>query len=406
MSSLFNDNPYFNAGFGLLGVGAILATARSGIIKALSVCQRKYLTTLEINSRDPAYRWLNNYLTKVTCHSGSHSSLVTGPKGIAMVPAPGIHYFKFNNRWFKLDRSREKPGVVDLTPFESVTLTCLGKHSLTMIQLVDAIIAQGRLEEKNKLQVFTAFAADWRPFGPPRHPRPLESVVLKEGQMESIVSDIQRFLINSKWYEDRGIPYRRGYLLHGPPGCGKSSAIQAIAGRFGYGLAVLSLSDKSLSDDRLAHLLNNLPDKTFLLLEDVDTVAPKRDSTFSNVTLSGLLNTIDGAVAADERIIFMTTNYPNRLDPALIRPGRIDFEVLIGEADEDQAVRMFKRFYPDCTNTEWFARFAANTLHCSPAVIQGILINHPDNPEAAISSAAAALCRTTEGMKLKRDLVN
>ena len=79
------------------------------------------------------------------------------------------------------------------------------------------------------------------------------------------------------WYRARGIPYRRGYLLHGPPGCGKTSYITALAGELQYSICVLNLSDRSMSDDRLAHRLADAPENSIILLEDVDAVFVSRD---------------------------------------------------------------------------------------------------------------------------------
>ena len=72
--------------------------------------------------------------------------------------------------------------------------------------------------------------AEWRPFGHPRKRRPISSVTLDQNLSEFILQDIKEFISTPAWYNDRGIPYRRGYLLHGPPGCGKSSFITALAG--------------------------------------------------------------------------------------------------------------------------------------------------------------------------------
>jgi mitochondrial chaperone BCS1 len=63
------------------------------------------------------------------------------------------------------------------------------------------------------------------------------------------------------------------------------------------------------------------------------------------VTFSGFLNALDGVASGEERIVFMTTNHPERLDPALIRPGRVDLQVLIDDASPEQARRLFTRFY-------------------------------------------------------------
>ena len=76
-----------------------------------------------------------------------------------------------------------------------------------------------------------------------------------------------------------GIPYRRGYLLHGPPGSGKSSFIQALAGSLSYDIALLNLSERGLADDKLIHLLSNAPERSFVLIEDIDAAFNKRVQT-------------------------------------------------------------------------------------------------------------------------------
>lgn len=84
--------------------------------------------------------------------------------------------------------------------------------------------------------------------------------------------------INSNFrYVQRGIPYRRGYLLHGLPGTGKTSFISALAGHFGYSICMLSLSERTLDDDRLNYLLNNAPPNCFVLLEDIDAAFVSRE---------------------------------------------------------------------------------------------------------------------------------
>lgn len=76
-----------------------------------------------------------------------------------------------------------------------------------------------------------------------------------------------------------GIPYRRGYLLHGPPGCGKSSFITALAGELEFGICVLNLSERGLTDDRLNHLLSVAPQQSIILLEDVDAAFVSREES-------------------------------------------------------------------------------------------------------------------------------
>lgn len=153
-------------------------------------------------------------------------------------------------------------------------------------------------------------ADDWTRSGA-RNPRPLNSIVLDEAQKELYMRDLTDYLSPStmRWYQARGIPYRRGYLLHGPPGTGKSSLTFATAGSFGLPVYILNLSSCRLSEDRLGALFASLPTKCILLLEDIDATfvnreddkdkdkdkkANKRRKPSSQISFSSLLNAIDG----------------------------------------------------------------------------------------------------------------
>jgi chaperone BCS1 len=110
-------------------------------------------------------------------------------------------------------------------------------------------------------------------------------------------------------------------------------------------------------------------------LEDVDAAFVQRDAQKGNchVTFSGLLNALDGVAAAEERIIFMTTNHYEKMDPALIRPGRVDVQEFIGLASDYQIYNMFLRFYPE--QIEYADKFVQKVRESgrelSPAQIQG-----------------------------------
>lgn len=247
---------------------------------------------------------------------------------------------------------------------------------------------------EGKTIMYTAMGSEWRPFGHPRKRRPLESVVLDNGIGQRILRDCREFISNPSWYMDRGIPYRRGYLLHGPPGCGKSSYITALAGEMEFGICVLNLSERGLSDDRLNHLLSVAPQQAIILLEDVDAAFVSREDSakqraayegLSRVTFSGLLNCLDGVASTEARILFMTTNYLDRLDPALIRPGRVDVKEYIGWCSSHQLRQMFLRFYHDDRLAEEFAdKVASFGKNVSPAQIQAFFMFHKQETDAKV----------------------
>src|SRR5690606_10180375 len=123
--------------------------------------------------------------------------------------------------------------------------------------------------------------------------------------------------------------HHRGYLFYGEPGTGKTSMISALANHFTKNLAVLSLNSIK-TDEQLAEALANAPNNAFIVIEDIDAcgvnVSRTHEEKQQGITFSGLLNALDGIITADETVIFMTTNHIDRLDPALIRPGRVDLK--------------------------------------------------------------------------------
>ncbi|KAE8257975.1 hypothetical protein A4X13_0g1990 [Tilletia indica] len=219
-------------------------------------------------------------------------------------------------------------------------------------------------------------------------PKRLFSSVLLEGRtQEALLQDIRSFLSRRmrQFYAQRGVPHRRGYLLYGPPGSGKTSSIVAIAGELNLNLYSVSLAQKGMDERLLLELANNCETPCILLLEDIDaaftgrtkvgggggggkeeestaksiqgqgpaappSAAPGTSSSSTvgqenRVTFSALLQLLDGAASSENRIVFATTNHIERLDPALIRPGRIDVRVQYRNASRRQAKGLFLRIF-------------------------------------------------------------
>ncbi|XP_071950080.1 mitochondrial chaperone BCS1-like [Antedon mediterranea] len=406
--SSLGDNPYFGAGFGLVGLGSLLALAKKGSQYGMIAFRRNFMMTLEVPSRDKSYYWLLQWITahaNKTQHLSVETTFQQSQSGkidtkFAFVPSPGNHFFSYKNSWIRVERNREKQ-MIDLhsgTPFETVTLTALGRNRAMFFEILNKAREMALEQQEGKTIMYTAMGSEWRQFGYPRRRRPIDSVILNEGISNLLIDDVKEFNNNPKWYSDRGIPYRRGYLLHGPPGCGKSSFIMALAGELQYSICVLNLSDRSLTDDRLNHLLNVAPQQSIILLEDVDAAFITREESeeiagkyqgLGRVTFSGLLNTLDGVASTEARIVFMTTNYIDRLDPALIRPGRVDVKQLIGHATPYQLKQMYRRFYPELgpEKANEFANLVTKeNKNVSVASVQGFFMFHKNDGLAVLEN--------------------
>ena len=190
-----------------------------------------------------------------------------------------------------------------------------------------------------------------------------------------------------------------------------------MAGELDFGIALVNLSERGVTDDKLGALFTSLPPRTLLLLEDADAAFSNQRQTQSDgysgstVTFSGLLNALDGVAAGEERIVFLTTNHIERLDPALIRPGRVDMTIRIGGATRYQAGEMWNRFYADIDeNGQGRERFMRRleelglvataqkqaTLKTSTAAIQGLFLFNKDNMDGAIEMAKGLIPKRYE----------
>lgn len=402
-----SNNPYFAAGGGLMILGTGLAVARSGIIKASRVLYRQMIVDLEIQSKDKSYAWFLTWMAKhpqrVSRHLSVRTNYIQHDNGsvstkFSLVPGPGNHWIRYKGAFIliKRERSAKMIDIANGSPFETVTLTTLYRDK----HLFDDILNEAKdialKTTEGKTVIYTSFGPEWRKFGQPKAKRMLPSVILDSGIKEGILDDVYDFMKNGKWYSDRGIPYRRGYLLYGPPGSGKTSFIQALAGELDYNICILNLSENNLTDDRLNHLMNNMPERSILLLEDIDAAFNKRSQTgeqgfHSSVTFSGLLNALDGVTSSEETITFMTTNHPEKLDAAIMRPGRIDYKVFVGNATPYQVEKMFMKFYPG--ETDICKKFENSVkeldITVSTAQLQGLFVMNKDAPHDALKMVSS-----------------
>ncbi|KAK8033816.1 hypothetical protein PG991_003214 [Apiospora marii] len=336
--------------------------------------------------------------------NGNGGGGVSRPRAVRFVPKFRSVWF-FHRRWLLMVKSSSvttcDENVNDYADIqEDLTIVCLGVSSEPIADFLDTC---RELYDKKRETYITTFGNSGGHWSQKlsKAPRPLSSVHLVESVKEELVSDIRSYLDvrTQRRYHLRNIPYRRGYLFYGPPGTGKTTLSEAIAGVFQLNIYAIDLSS-ILGDKDLARLFQALPQRCIVLLEDIDVAGLVRDKDTKVIaassilstpplppppfpasstnavlaaasamspdqtplfplppifsrpkpratgcTLSGVLQALDGVGSQEGRIVIMTTNRPEDLDDALIRPGRVDKRVRLGRADRDCARDMFIRMF-------------------------------------------------------------
>lgn len=274
-----SENPVFSGGFSLALVAVGAQALRSSYRTFFNIAKRNLLVTLEITSKDRSYPWVLQWLAAQGKNRPQHLSVDTIFKsaktatGISreklsfdLVPGPGHHFLTYQQNLLYIERVREQQ-IMDLNsgkPFEKILFTAFGRNTAIFDQILHESYKFSQKTEENTTIIYTNWGTEWRQFGLPRRKRILSSVVLDENVGEKILEDIEEWIESSSWYYNRGIPYRRGYLLHGPPGSGKSSFIFALAGHLGLNICILNLAERGLTDDRLAQALSCVPPHVIL----------------------------------------------------------------------------------------------------------------------------------------------
>ncbi|KKY27028.1 putative bcs1-like protein [Phaeomoniella chlamydospora] len=386
-------------------------------------------------------------------------------KPFYITPSHGTHTLHFRGHYVFFSRSVEKNQTSFRTSRnETLFLSSFRTNHKILRQLLEEAREVYLQRDKQRTVIYrgSRFGLDssgeWQRCLS-RLPRKLSTVILDHKLKQELVDDLKSYLhpMTERWYADRGIPYRRGYLLYGPPGTGKTSLCVAIAARFRLDVYVISLNSKSLTEESLASLFSELPARCIVLLEDVDSAgiadsrkfttaaavvestsdddpsppkegnsthedpAPVRISS-SPISLSALLNVIDGVASNEGRVLIMTTNHIESLDAALLRPGRVDMTICFTNASTETIRDMFLNSYQGATlrtnytttpggkgeesgemtdldstmtsksqtnqqRLEDMAEIFSKKIpsnRFSPAAVQGYLLMHKNNPQSAV----------------------
>lgn len=209
--------------------------------------------------------------------------------------------------------------------------------------------------------------------------KPLSQVVLNLELKDRIITDINTWRESKSEYDRRGIAHKRGHCYHGPPGTGKTTLARAISIEYGMDVYAVNLNTVD-GDDALIRMCVDVFPNSIILFEDIDAYFENRQTVNkkARVTFSGLLNALDGAVNLSSVFVIITTNHIDRLDSALIRPGRIDMIHELGYAKTAEVNEYLSMFYLKEIKLD----FDIETSMCN---VQNACIANTDDPEAAIA---------------------
>lgn len=392
--ALSGQNQFASGGLLLMLIGSVGALLRDvpTLLGIWLVQQTTMMVT--VSDDDNSFLWVKEwFLEQQFLKRIRRVDLDTTLRGaeMALIPAPGNHFFWRGGLpfWVSFHRSEETKGRSQRR-IESLTFRTIGRDQAVLKRFVDEIVAchHDKRRMVSSLYMFDEYWGSVKAYAP----RLLDSVILKPGEKEHLVRDLDRFRGSRARYRQLGVPYHRGYLFHGPPGTGKTSLVSALAAHFGMSIYVVNLTE--FNDRTLTTAMNDVAENSMILFEDIDCMragsrredrgrskeeVPARDNKKSEtldrlgVTLSGLLNVLDGVHAPDNVIYVMTTNQIEALDPALLRPGRIDYRLFMGHAAESQRLELYRRFFPETTEVD--AREFVQS-HCAEtmAEFQGLLL--------------------------------
>ena len=405
------DNAVFAGLFGTMLMGSIMYMLKATPKKIWEWLFRAFTVKLTVTNDDEVFSWINEWLGAHTYARKARTLRITPKPGDdrqwTIAPGVGNHYL-WDGGPIVVNREIDKENSGKRSKDrETFTIWTFSRNQGQIRRLIDRARAKRNEDAMTKMQIKTWTSWwGWQPCPINKSKRDISTVFLPEAQKKDILDDIKWFLENGQWFKDRGIPYRQGYLFYGPPGTGKTTLISTLAGYFNRTVCILNLATIA-NDEDLMDAFRRVPADAILLIEDIDCVkvskkrkeaeaakstkkkgakgkkvAPppeKDDDDDENklrITLSGLLNAIDGVATSEGYILCMTTNHIDQLDPALIREGRVNKKIEVGLMEPSVVMQMVDKFFPGRQDVRALVqKEVSENVAKSPAFWQARLMN-------------------------------
>lgn len=389
ISESTKSNPILAGAVSLWGLGVFTFLCRNIPIKLWNFILSQTTTSLTLNNAG----WSNNdlqfhsfmdwYLATpwsrwsraLSMDSKSYTSDITIGAGY------GTHFFIFKYRLYWFNKSRlESAGTH--TEKQQITINVFSRDQKSIMNLIEVFRYKPKQED---VPVYIYKTNCWEISSVIRK-RNIDTVIIKKEIKQIIIDQITQFQSEKEWFHQRGIPYKITYVFEGIPGTGKTSFIKALASYYNRSIYQINIGMHSDSSFELA--MGSVPKGSFILIEDFDSSSSVKTRTkqrvpesdkleistgesikedkndisfnemFNTLSLTTILNTLDGIVSLEDVIIFMTTNHLEMIDSAVLRKGRVDHIVNIPKLTDIEIKEYIKLVFPDSNFNQEEYRFA------------------------------------------------
>jgi hypothetical protein len=406
VQSQLKSNQFLAGGLGVGMVGGALVWLRNIPGKIFAFIKGQLSVTLTIHGEDNFSTYLEFWLANHKWIKRARKLRVVGrwvededdespsaynPSGrltnrkdynVDLTAGPGNHmlWFKGHMIWVnRHEQDTESTKIGDSGQRAvTITLTTWGRSQKIFRDLVqEALLIH---DEDSRVAIY-AWDKEKYVLVSRKRPRKMSSIFINPQVRDAIIADATHFLESREWFSDHGVPYRKGYMLHGKPGTGKSTLILALANVLNLNVYVVNTN--SINTDQSLENAFQMAGTGIVVMEDLDAVKAgavrpedgklDEDKSTFGISLSGLLNAIDGIASKEGRILFVTSNHPENLDPALTRPGRIDKTFELEYLTEPLARAMTHHFLPMGADA-FYDHYVAPIMPISPATLQNMLL--------------------------------
>jgi len=370
IKSQITGNALFGGALWLSVLAGIGYYSKFALVRVYTIIKRNLVHTIYFDQENLLFpyfeKWLHaNYPDKykivearIGRAPGSDDEIVAVTSDVSPADEMGLKYYqladsffiRYNGSVLHIEKSRER--LENASKLSSVYLNSFKIRGLfgkrKMKKLVEHLHANIKADNLYVCSLYRKTHNSWSYLDAVEE-RSLDSVVLPVEIKKTILDSVNKFLTEKEIYKKRGIPYKLGILLYGSPGNGKTSFIKAIAHKFDRDIYMTSLTESSdWAESEFIHVMSRLPKNAIVLLEDVDCFfKDQRDLKAGGISFSALLNCLDGLYSKSGIITIMTTNHIDRLDPALIRSGRMDAVVEITNPSLTEIKQLYLNFFEE-----------------------------------------------------------